>query len=81
MPIASPRHAHDPDLVSLGGAIRTLRKDKGVSQEELAARSEIDRSYMSSIERGCQNPGIVSVLRICRALEVTLTELAAEARL
>lgn len=79
MPIASPRHANDPDLVSLGQAIRGIRKSKAISQEELAARSEIDRSYMSSIERGCQNPGIVSVMRICRALDITLTELAAEA--
>ena len=52
-----------------------------MSQEELAHRSEIDRSYMSSIERGGQNPGIVSVLRIAHALEMTLTQLVADAEL
>jgi hypothetical protein len=36
---------------------------------------------MSSIERGSQNPGIVSVLRIVNAMEMTMTELMAEARL
>jgi transcriptional regulator with XRE-family HTH domain len=36
---------------------------------------------MSSIERGGQNPGIVSVARIAQAMEMTLTELMAEAEL
>jgi len=54
---------------------------QGVSQEELAHRSAIDRSYMSSIERGGQNPGIVSVIRIAHAMDMTMTELMAEAEL
>ena len=74
MPIASPRHAHDPALVALGAAIKTARIERGVSQEELAHKSAIDRSYMSSIERGAQNPGIVSILRVAHALEMTATE-------
>ena len=81
MPISSPRHANDPVLVALGAAIRRCRLAKGVSQEELAHRSVIDRSYMSSIERGGQNPGIMSVVRIARAMDVTMTELMAEAEL
>lgn len=81
MPIASPRHANDPVLVALGAAIRRCRIAQGVSQEELAHRSAIDRSYMSSIERGGQNPGLLSVARIARAMELTLTELMAEAEL
>ena len=81
MPIPSPRYAQDPALVALGAAIRSARLERGVSQEELAHRSSIDRSYMSSIERGTQNPGIISVLRIAYALEMTATELMAEAKL
>lgn len=81
MPVSSPRHANHPALVALGDAIRRVRLERGVSQEELAHQSEIDRSYMSSIERGQQNPGIVSVLRIAQALDTTLMELAAEAKL
>jgi len=81
MPVISPRHANDPVLVALGGAIRRSRLVRGISQEELAHRSAIDRSYMSSIERGGQNPGIVSVARIARAMKMTLTELMAEAQL
>lgn len=81
MPIASPRHAYTPALVALGAAVRAARLERGVSQEELAERAEIDRSYMSSIERGAQNPGVVSILRIAHALDMTLTELFAEAAL
>ena len=81
MPISSPRYAEDPALVALGTAVRKARLERGVSQEELAHRSSIDRSYMSSIERGRQNPGIISVLRIAYALEMTATELMAEAKL
>ncbi|PND33855.1 transcriptional regulator [Achromobacter pulmonis] len=81
MPITSPRYANDPVLVALGEAIRRSRRVRGISQEELAHRSEIDRSYMSSIERGGQNPGIVSVARIARALEMSVAELMTEAQL
>lgn len=81
MPITSPRHANDPVLVALGAAIRRSRLAQGISQEELAHRSSIDRSYMSSIERGGQNPGVMSVVRIARAMDMTMTELMAEAEL
>lgn len=80
MPISS-RHANDPALVALGAAIRRCRRVQGVSQEELAHRSAIDRSYMSSIERGSQNPGILSIIRVAHAMDMTMTELMAEAEL
>lgn len=81
MPITSPKHGNDPVLVALGTAICRCRAAKGISQEELAHRSAVDRSYMSSIERGGQNPGIMSVVRIAHAMDVTMTELMAEAEL
>ncbi len=58
-----------------------LRELLGASQEELAHRSAIDRSYMSSIERGGQNPGVISIARIAGAMDMTMTELMAEAEL
>ena len=81
MPISSPRHAHDPVLTALGDAIRRSRRARGISQEDLAHVSAVDRSYMSSIERGVQNPGVISVFRIAAALEMTTAELMAEAKL
>jgi len=81
MPVASSRHAYDPVLIAIGQAIRRARLERGISQEELAHRTSIDRSYMSSIERGGQNPGVVSIVRIAHSLEMTVTELMAEAQL
>lgn len=81
MPKPSIPYAQNKDLVALGVAIRRLRLERKISQEELAHRSEIDRSYMSSIERGQQNPGVLSVIRIANAMGMTTTELMAEAQL
>jgi transcriptional regulator with XRE-family HTH domain len=79
VPSASPRHAKDPSLVALGAAIKRARMQTGMSQEDLAHESGLDTSYMSSIERGLQNPGLMLVLRIAAALGITgsvLLELA-----
>lgn len=81
MPIASPRLAYTPALTALGEAVRSARLARGISQEDLAARAGLDRSYMSSIERGAQNPGVVSVLRVAAALEMSASELFSMASL
>jgi transcriptional regulator with XRE-family HTH domain len=81
MPRASPSHAGHPVLVAFGQAIRDARAEAGVSQEELAHLAGIDRSYMSSIERGEQNVGLMSMHRVAEALGVPLAELVLNARL
>jgi transcriptional regulator with XRE-family HTH domain len=68
-------------LVAFGCAIRQARNEAGVSQEELAHRAGIDRSYMSSIERGEQNPGLMSMHRVAEALGLPLSALMLDARL
>jgi transcriptional regulator with XRE-family HTH domain len=68
-------------LVAFGRSVRETRKERGVSQEELAHLADIDRSYMSSIERGEQNVGLMSMARVARALDVTLSELVLNAEL
>ena len=81
MPKPSPKHALDPALVALGASIRSLRMARGMSQEELAHRSEVDRSFMSSIERGTQNPGVMTLVQIARGIGVAPSEVFAEAGL
>lgn len=81
MPALSPRYAHDPVLVTLGQTIRRIRCERGLSQEELASLAEIDRSYMSVVERGGQNLGAMTLSRIARALGISMSELMLEARL
>ena len=80
MPIASP-HAKDPCLIAFGAAVRSARADAGVSQEELAHRCGIDRSYLGAIERGDQNSGLLHIVRIASALGTTVAELMAKAGL
>lgn len=81
VPRPSPRHAFATELVAFGKAIRNRRLSMGMSQEALAHEAGIDRSYMSSVERGGQNIGLVLATQIARALEMKLADLIAEARL
>jgi DNA-binding XRE family transcriptional regulator len=81
MPRPSPSHAKDPVLVAFGMAVRATRAKLGVSQEELAHLAGVDRSYMSSIERGEQNTGLMSIARIAAAMGVSVAELMLDARL
>ena len=81
MPRQSPRHAQAPVLVAFGTAVRRERLALGLSQEALAHEAGIDRSYMSSVERGGQNVGLVLAAQIARALGVSLADLVAAARL
>ncbi|NHZ38649.1 helix-turn-helix domain-containing protein [Massilia aquatica] len=80
MPIASPK-THEPALVAFGAAVRAARRNGGVSQEELAHLSGIDRSYLGAIERGEQNAGLLHLVRIADALNMTLAELMTIAKL
>jgi transcriptional regulator with XRE-family HTH domain len=80
MPITSP-HANHKILVAFGAAVRRIRKERGISQEELALRCDIDRSYMGSIERGEQNSGLLHIARIAQALETKIEALMANAKL
>ncbi|HEY6213597.1 MAG TPA: helix-turn-helix transcriptional regulator [Vicinamibacterales bacterium] len=64
-----------PLLRSLGATIRTLRIERGLSQETLADLANLDRSYMSSIERGLRNISVLNMARIASALQVPLGDL------
>jgi CheY-like chemotaxis protein len=56
----------------LGKAIRRKRSALGISQEELAARAGLHRTYVSDVERGARNPSLESVDKLARALELSL---------
>ncbi|MCX6969305.1 MAG: helix-turn-helix transcriptional regulator [Verrucomicrobia bacterium] len=67
--------AKDRTLSKFGLNVARLRAAKGFSQEKLAEKAGIDRTYVSGIERGVRNPGIKTVLQIAKALGVSITEL------
>lgn len=58
--------------ILLGNAIKSTRSALGISQEELAARAGLHRTYVSDIERGARNPSLESVEKLARALELSL---------
>lgn len=62
-------------LKSFGGKIRSLRKEKGISQETLADAAGIERSYMGAIERGERNPSLDKIISISKALNVNSAKL------
>ncbi len=60
-----------------GLAIKQRRSELGFSQEELAFRSEIHRTYISDIERGSRNPSLVNIKRLANALDISVSALFA----
>ena len=63
------------DLKHFGKRVRELRLRVGLSQEELADRACLHRTYVGGIERGERNVGVLNILRLARALKSTSTEL------
>jgi transcriptional regulator with XRE-family HTH domain len=61
------------DVLALN--LRKQRRAKGLSQEELAHRADIDRTYISSLERSLYAAGIDVVDRLARALETEAADL------
>ncbi|MDP3406311.1 MAG: helix-turn-helix transcriptional regulator [Brevundimonas sp.] len=59
------------DVVTrLGKRVRYLRTEAGLSQEELAFRAGMKRSYLSDLERGTRNPTVRALGRLAQALTV-----------
>lgn len=67
-------------LEILGSALKACRVERGLSQEELAFRSKLDRSYVGGIERGERNVSFVNLVKIARGLGVPLHELFVDIR-
>ena len=65
----------DPLLRGLGWKVRQLRESKGWTQEILADRAGLDRSYIAGIEAGLRNPSTKALAKLARALGVTFSQL------
>ena len=62
-------------LVLFGDKVRELRKLKGISQEELADRANVHRTYIGMIERAEKNITLLNIAKIAKALEIEIFEL------
>ena len=65
----------DETLVAFGHNVARIRNERGFSQDKLAEKADLDRTYVSGIERGVRNPGIKVVIRLARALNARVDEL------
>ena len=66
---------NESTLSALANNVRRLRKVVGLSQEELAFQCEIDRTYISKVERGVANPSLLILARIAEVLAVSIEDL------
>ena len=60
---------------SLGANVHRLRRERGMSQEKLAFEAEIDRTYVSQIERAVINPSLLILHRVGKALNTSVLAL------
>ncbi len=59
----------------VGSRIKQLRKAKGLSQEVLAEKADLSNKYLSSIERGNENPTLDTFIKLAQAMDVEFFEL------
>ena len=62
-------------LIAFGDRVRQLRKEKGLSQEELSFKADLHRTYIGMIERAEKNITLINIEKIAKALEVSISKL------
>lgn len=64
-----------PDIkVQFGKRLRKLREDRDLSQETLAYEAGLDRTYISSVERGKRNISIENIEKLAKALDIKIKD-------
>lgn len=76
MPPARRSKPRSPEHGALGEAVRTMRLEAGLSQEQLAELAHTDLTQVGGIERGVRNPSYTTLLRFADALETTVGKIA-----
>lgn len=66
---------NESTLTSLANNVKKHRKQGGLSQEELAFQCDIDRTYISKLERGVANPSLLILVKIAETLNVRIEDL------
>lgn len=61
-----------------GASLRRIRTDKGLSQERVAELTGLSTNFVGEMERGLKAPGLVVIVRLARALGVSVQELLAD---
>ena len=74
---SSTPHPQNTPLQRFGATLRAARQQRRLSQQALAARTGIRRSYIGQIERGLRNVSVLALLRLAQALEMSAAALLA----
>ncbi|PYV99242.1 MAG: XRE family transcriptional regulator [Acidobacteria bacterium] len=61
--------------IRFGRALRRIREEQGINQEEAAERCGLHRTYYSGIERGIRNVSLVNIERVAKGLKTSLPKL------
>jgi len=67
--------SHSEVATQFGKKLRKLRKKQGFSQEELADRASLHRTYVSSVERGERNVSLQTIDKLARSLNLSMGDL------
>jgi transcriptional regulator with XRE-family HTH domain len=59
-------------LAQVGAAVRAARRERGLTQEAVATRARLQRSYVAGVETGNRNVSVLSLARIASALDADL---------
>jgi len=62
-------------LIQFGKNVKLVRKTRGLTQEELASKANLHRTYIGMIERAEKNITLINMLKISNALGITIVEL------
>lgn len=65
----------DNILIKFGNKVRQFRIEQGISQEELAFRSNLHRTYIGMIERAERNITLINIEKIANALNININDL------
>jgi len=67
--------AKDETLIKFGERVRELRKERGLSQERLAFKADLHRTYIGMIERAEKNITLLNIRKLANALDVNIQNL------
>lgn len=60
-------------VAQFSAVLRQLREERGLSQEQLAERADLNRSYLGEVERGHAIPSLITLAKLAGALEIRLS--------
>jgi transcriptional regulator with XRE-family HTH domain len=63
-----------------GASVQKLGSGLGISQEQLAERADLHRTYIAEIERGARNPTLLTIKKLPKGLEVSAADLLSESK-